>query len=236
MRERDGNVHRKGTAMSQPDLLYRPASYWEHANPVAAIVAGIRGQNRREMARDFLEGRAPERLGEIDAGLLEDVLDDETRDALGASHPSWMGGEYLPDCLPVEVEIARVVLASVLQDVFSIRARRRRKGTRILYRIVDEYEEPGEPGWGCRPASSARPLTMGRLIELIETARCPRFDVGDAPLTEALRDFQEGSDPRDLVGFVAVESEFYPGLTEEFERRAEEWLERRLRELVDAED
>ena len=45
MRERDGNVHRKGTAMSQPDLLYRPASYWEHANPVAAIVAGIRGQN-----------------------------------------------------------------------------------------------------------------------------------------------------------------------------------------------
>ena len=222
--------------MPQPDLLYRPASYWDHADPVSAIVAGIRGQNRREMARDFLAGRAPDWLGEIDAGLLEDVLDEETRDALGASHPSWMGGEYLPDLLPGEVEIARVVLASVLQDVISIRARRRRGGRRILYRVVDEYGEPGEPGWTCRPASSVQPLATGQVIDLIETARCPRFDVGDAPLTEMFRDFQEGSDPRDLVGFVTVESVFYPGLAGHFERRAEEWLERRLREVADEED
>jgi hypothetical protein len=221
--------------MAEPDLLYRPASYWDHAGPASAIVAGIRGQNRREMARDFLAGRAPDWLGEIDAGLLEDVLDEETRDALGASHPSWMGGEYLPDLLPGEVEIARIVLTSVLQDVISLRARRRRGGRRILYRVVDEYGEPGEPGWTCRPASSVQPLAMGQLIELIETARCPRFDVGDGPLTEALRDFQEGSDPRDLVSFVAAESEFYPGLAEYFERRAAEWLERSLREAGDEE-
>ena len=220
----------------QTDLQYRPASYWDHADPVAAIVAGIRGQNRREMARDFLAGRAPDWLGEIDAGLLEDVLDEETRDALGASHPSWMGGEYLPDCLPGEVEIARMVLASVLQDVISIRARRRRNGRRILYRVVDEYGEPGQAGWTCRPASSVHPLTTGQMVELIETARSPQFDVGDAPLTEAFRDFQEGSDPRDLVGFVTVESEVYPGLAELFERRAAEWLDRRLREVADEED
>ena len=220
----------------QIDLQYRPASYWDHADPVAAIVAGIRGQNRREMARDFVTGHAPDWLGEIDAGLLEDALDEETRDALGASHPSWMGGEYLPDCLPGEVEIARIVLASVTQDVISIRARRRRNGRRILYRVVDEYGEPGEPGWTCRPASSVHPLTMGQLVELIESARSPQFDVGDGPLTEAFRDFQEGSDPRDLVGFVTVESEFYPCLAELFERRAAEWLERRLREVADEED
>jgi hypothetical protein len=171
-----------------------------------------------------------------DAGLLEDVLDEETRDALGAGHPSWMGGEYLPGLLPGEVEISRIVLASVLQDVISIRARRRRNGSRILYRIADEYGEPGEPGWICRPASSVRPLTMGRLVELIETARCPRFDVGDGPLTEGLRDFQMDSEPRDLVGFVRVESGFYPGLAEHFERRAAEWLERRLGEVADEED
>ena len=222
--------------MPQPDLQYRPASYWDHADPVAAIVAGIRGQNRREMARDFLAGRAPDWLGEIDAGLLEDVLDEETRDNLGASHPGWMGGEYLPDCLPGEVEIARIVLASVLQDVISIRARRRRNGRRILYRVVDEYGEPGQPAWTCRPASSVHPLTMGQLIQLIETARNPQFDVGDGPLTEGLRDFQMDSDPRDLVGFVNVESEFYPGLVEYFERRAAEWLESRLREVADEED
>ena len=28
--------------MPQPVLLYRPASYWDHADPVSAIVAGIR--------------------------------------------------------------------------------------------------------------------------------------------------------------------------------------------------
>lgn len=220
----------------QIDLQYRPASYWDHAGPVAAIVAGIRGQNRREMARDFVTGHAPDWLGEIDAGLLEDVLDEQTRDALGASHPSWMGGEYLPDCLPGEVEIARIVLASVLQDVISIRARRRRNGRRILYRVVDEYGEPGQPGWTCRPASSGHALTLGQLVELIETARSPQFDVGDGPLTEGFRDLQVDSDPRDLVGFVRVESEFYPGLAELFERRAADWLERRLREVADEED
>jgi hypothetical protein len=220
--------------MPQPDLLYRPASYWDHAGPITAIVAGIRGQNRREMARDFLSGRSPDWLGEIDAGLLEDVLDEETRDALGASHPSWMGGEYLPGCLRGEVEIARIVLASVLQDVFSIRARRRRGG-RILYRMVDEYTEPGRPGWTCRPASSTLPLTTGRLIELIDSAKNPDMDFGDLPLTEAIREFQEGEDPRLQLHFVAVESEFYPGLGDYYQERAEAWLSRKLQELGDEE-
>ena len=62
------------------------------------------------------------------------------------------------------------------------------------------------------------------------------FDVGDGPLTEGLRDFQVDSDPRGLVGFVTVESEFYPDLAECFGRRAAEWLERRLREVVDEAD
>jgi hypothetical protein len=221
--------------MPQPDLLYRPTSYWDHADPVAAIVGGIRGQNRREMARDFLSGGAPGWLGEIDAGLLEDVLDEPTRDALGASHPSWMGGEYLPGCLPGEVEIARIVLASVLQDVISIRARRRRGGRRILYRVVDEYAEPGRTGWTCHPASSVLPLPMARLIELIDGAKNPDMDFGDLPLTEAIREFQEGEDPRMQLHFVAVESEFYPGLAEHYQLRGEAWVARKLRELGDEE-
>jgi hypothetical protein len=222
--------------MQQPDLQYRPASYWDHPDPVTAIVSGIRGQNRREMARDFITGRAPQWLGEIDPGLLEDVLDEETRDALGGSHPSWIGGEYLPHCLPGEVEIARVVLASVLQDVISIRARRRRGGQRILYRVVDEYAEPGRPGWVCRPASSLLPLTLGQLIGLIDGARHPDFDTGDGALDDGLRDFQETSDPEDLAHFVTVESEFYPELGEHYQRRARQWLERKLRELRDEDD
>ena len=221
--------------MPQIDLQFRPASYWVHADPVSAILSGIKGQNRREMARDFVTGQAPDWLGDIDPRLLEASIDDETRDLLGAGHPSWMGGEYLPDYFPGEVEIARIVLASVTQDVISFRARRRRDGRRILYRVVDEYHEPGRPAWACRPASSARPFTVDQIVALIDGAAHPDFDLGHGPLTDLFRDSQEGGDLEDIAGFVSVESDFYPGLSEYFERRAEEWLERKRRELVEEE-
>jgi hypothetical protein len=222
--------------MPQLDLQYRPASYCDHADPVAAILCGIKGQNRREMARDFVTGNVPDWLGSIDPGLLEATLDAQTRDHLGGTHPSWMGGEFLPDYLPGEVEIARIVLASVTQDVISFRARRRRGGRRIQYRVVDEYPEPGRPGWSCRPASSARPLTLGQVIALIDGAKNPDFEPGrEGPLTDVFRD-QDGADPDDLVDFVMVESDFYPGLSEYFEQRAQKWLQRKRRELEDEDE
>jgi hypothetical protein len=217
--------------MPETDLKFRPASYWDHAGPLSAILSGIKGQNRREMARDFVTGHAPDWLGGIDPALLEEDLDAATRDALGAAHPSWMGGEYLPGRLPGEVEIARIVLASVTQDVISFRARRRGGRGRIRYRVVDEYHEPGRPGWTCCPASSARPLTRGQMIALIDGARNPDFDLGTGPLTDQFRDFQESDEVEDTARFVTVESDFYPGLSEYFELRAKEWLERKRREL-----
>jgi hypothetical protein len=236
MRDRDGTVHRKGSPMPQLDLQFRPASYWDHPDPLRAILSGIKGQNRREMAQDFVTGQAPAALGPIDPGLLEDRLDEATRDALGRAHPNWMGGEFLPDALPGEVEIARIVLASMTQDVISFRARRRRGGGRIRYRVVDEYGEPGEPGWTCRPASSARPLTLGQVITLIDRAVNPGFALGEGALTDLLREAQEGTEPEDAARFVRVVSDFYPGLEEHFDRRAGEWLERKRRELGPEED
>ena len=52
----------------------------------------------------------------IDAGgldsvpefLLQSALSDEVRQALGRIHPAMMGGEYLPNLTPNEVEIARI--------------------------------------------------------------------------------------------------------------------------------
>ena len=217
--------------MTDIDLEFRPTSYWDHGDPVSAIRSGIKGQNRRDMVTDFVTGQAPAHLGEIDPSLLDDSLDEPTRTRLGGMHPSWMGGEYLPDYLPGEVEIARIVLESVTQDVISIRARRRRGGRRILYRVVDEYHEPGRPAWGCRPASSARPLTLGQLIALIEGARHPDFDVHTESLADQLRDGQDLADPEDIVDFVAVESDFYPSVSVWFKAKAEEWLERKRREL-----
>ena len=53
-----------GSASGHLDLQFRPASYWDHAGPVSAILSGIKGQNRREMVRDFVTGLAPKHLGE----------------------------------------------------------------------------------------------------------------------------------------------------------------------------
>ena len=51
----------------------------------------------------------------------------------------FMGGEYLPDYLPEEVEIARVAMESTTADVISIRAFMEADNL-IHYRVVDEYE------------------------------------------------------------------------------------------------
>jgi len=45
------------------------------------------------------------------------------REGLGAIHPSFMGGEYLPGYRRNEVEIVRIELDSTTSDVISLRAR-----------------------------------------------------------------------------------------------------------------
>jgi hypothetical protein len=112
--------------MSTIDRAFRPASYWDPAEPARA-----------------------DHLG------------------LAAMRPSWMAGEYLPDYLPGEVEIARVVLESVTQDVVSIRARRRGSERRIVYRVVDEFASE----FDFSPRSSRQPLCHDELARLIETLR-----------------------------------------------------------------
>ena len=217
--------------MSFIDLQFRPQSYWDSANPLTAILGNIKGENRRQMARDFITGSAAEILGEINSDLLADVIDDGLRNELGSLHPSWMGGEYLPDYLPGEVEIARIVLASVTQDIISVRARRRRGGTRILYRIVDEYHDEPENRFTCTPKSSAGPLSLYELIGLIDRVGYMDLNPDRLSLTDRLLDLQEGSSPGDLLDFVTVESELYPDLSVYYRWKVQGWVEEKLREL-----
>ena len=214
------------------DLEYRPPSSWETPGPVAAVRSAIKGQNRRQLFTDFVAGELGSEVEQLEPELLAESLDEGTRRMLGRLHPHWMGGEYLPNALPGEVEIARIVLQSVTQDVISIRARRRRGGRRIFYRIVDEYgDDPDRGAWRCRPASSAAPLSLGQVIALIEGAEDPDFDGHPGTLPDRLRDMQEGADPEDVVGFVNLESAFYPTLATYFERDAAAWLRSKRREL-----
>ena len=128
------------------------------------------------------------------------------------------GQDFLPEREGGEVEIACVLLASVTADMISIRARR--WGNRIAYRIEDEY--------GTRfrflPKTSKQPLSMGELITLIDGAT-GHLDGDVRGLTSAYRNYNDCSDPKDLVDFVTVSSGFYPELQAYYEEEAREWLE-----------
>src|ERR1022692_3038558 len=117
------------------DYSFRPGTYWSDADPLSAILRNVKGENRRQMIRDYWKAG---RLDELDSALLRDEADEGTRDRLGKIHPSFMGGEYMPGYLPLEVEIVRICLQSTTSDVISLRARP--TGKAIAYRVVDEYD------------------------------------------------------------------------------------------------
>ena len=129
-----------------------------------------------------------------------------------------LGREFLPEKQPNEVEIALISLASVTGDVIAITARRR--GARIVYRIVDEYDTR----FRFKPKTSTQPLSMGELVALIDGAT-GHLD-GDAKgLTGAYRSYNlDGCDAADLVDFVTVSSPFYPELQAYYAEEAGEWL------------
>jgi hypothetical protein len=158
-----------------------------------------------------------------------EVLSQDEREAWGQIDPMFMGGEYLPELEPGEVEIARIELESVTGDVLQVRARQAEDGLR--YRVVDEYGTR----YHLTPSASASPLSFGDLIDLIDTARVTadsenrfdddRYDIGlfDGILNAT---YDHGGDLEETRHFVSVSSAFYPTLTEYYERRAEAWCQR----------
>jgi hypothetical protein len=127
----------------------------------------------------------------------------------------------LPDYQKGEVEIARLSLASVTGDVISVRAARR--GKKITYRIVDEYESSFE----LQRKVSVQPLTMGEMVDLIAGAVVEGLSEFPGGLPNAYRDYNlavdDSQDLRDLRDFVTVTSSFYPELRRWYEEDAEEW-------------
>jgi hypothetical protein len=160
----------------ESSLSFRPATYWEHDNPVSAIISNIKGTYRREKITEILTAEGEKReMNDAFPGIsahpdfYEDDPDDDLPLMLAGIHPAMMGGEFLPKYLRGEVEIARIELQSGTADVYSIRARRATRSSRIKYRIVDEYPEYGP--WTVRVKSSALPLTFRNIVKLIDTSR-----------------------------------------------------------------
>ena len=200
------------------DLDFRPRSYWGPMDFETQIGSSVKGELRR--------GQEINDADEVhfDPEIIAEKLSDEHRNAVGRVHPWFMGGEYLPDLLPNEVEIARIVLKSATMDVVSIRARRTKH--RIVYRIVDEYEpEFWEEQYSLTKKTSVKPLSMRELIELIDCA-CEGGLVGGGRQSNYSGLGDEHEDPEDYYDFETASSAFYPEIKRWYDTLNEEWLEK----------
>jgi hypothetical protein len=212
------------------DYQFRPESYWAPArNPLEAALRNVKGRNRREMIRDYHEAGTLDQLGE---SLLADTLDEQSRKNLGLIHPTFMGGEYLPNYSRSEVEIARIELESTTNDVVSLRARP--SGTRIKYRMVDEYQTE----FRLPQQTSARPFSLGKLIRFLDSVEQvdnsePSWAQFGFVLLHNQCNLECGSDLEGLRDFTRVESDYYPELASHYVSAIQEWYQARLAECPD---
>jgi hypothetical protein len=147
------------------DYDFRLESFWAPpSDPLQAILRNIKGRRRREMIRDYY---AAGKVDELFDELLKDCLDDEARDGLSRIHPTFMGGEYLPNYRRQEIEIARITLESTTSDVISLRARP--ASSRIKYQLVDEYGTE----FRLPQQTSSRPFSLLELIRFLESVEHP---------------------------------------------------------------
>ena len=210
------------------DYTQRPTSYWDDSSVLNATLRNVKGENRRRLIRDF---HFLNQLDQVEPGLSKDTLTTPERQSLGRIHPSFLGGEYLPDYQAAENEIARIVLDSTLRDVISLRARRTKTGL-LRYSIVDEYEGifyfPKLP--------SQTPLALGQIVDWIDQTR-----VEDNPddgyglgITYTESNHREGELADRLEYFTTVESELYPQLTEHYRKVSSEWVFQKFLEHEDS--
>lgn len=137
------------------------------------------------------------------------------------------------------VEIAHIHMSNPWCDFSTVLAEWR--DGRIHYQVVDNY--PHLWSYRCTPESSDRPLSLGELIQLIDTAelvgdsdggvdsRGLVFDVLDRNAEESgCRE-----DLKELRSFIRVTSPFYDELEVWYAIACDEWYATRLADLEDGE-
>ena len=193
------------------DVSFRPKSYFWPMSLKTHVLSSIKGADRRAfVAKMFEDGRE----SDIPPELLQSALSDKSRQAAGAIHLRLMGGEYLPDHEPREVEIARIAINTTTQDVASVYARR--SGSRFHFRVVDEYG--GDTLTGNTEMMSDAPLTLGELSRFLLEAwnffGVLKWNFG-----------HEGYPPERVLSFFRASSEFYPTFPQLVRQRVDEFLE-----------
>ena len=192
------------------DESYRPANYFWAYDRGIRLASNIKGAERKALYERLLrEGDS----GACDELLTQSSLTIEQR-RMANNHPAFMGGEYLPDCDPNEVEIARITIASTTQDVTCVYARRVSGG--IEYRVVDEYEGMTLDDETTHRATES--LALSELIKVFMTAWDLRM-VLDA-------NFVENGYPRSHArGFIVdASSSFYAQFGDAMDNFVEDWV------------
>ena len=177
------------------DLDFRPASYFRPQPLEDYRLAQVKSALVRAHLRELL---ASERHDEVARILREEGVSDHECRALERIHPLFMGGNYLPNSRPGEVEIARIQIYSTTGDVAAVYARR--VGPRIRYRVVDEYA--GETLEGKATRDSVKPLTLGALHDFLTNVWA----------FHGILEANFEGDVEGMLGFFVAESDFYPHL------------------------
>jgi hypothetical protein len=200
------------------DLDIRPESYWERPGRKRA---NVKGHLRRRL---IAASEAAGNTEPVPPEVHEESISEAAMRLLQRMHPSYRGGEDLPDYLQAEVEIARLAYTRTVHcEVTSIRARR--EGNRIKYRIADEYGTDIT----CAREESDRPLSLRELIEVIDTSSTGDWTglyFGDFEW----RLSNGECSPDDLAGFIEVSSTFYPTIGTYYEGAFKVWCEVKMDE------
>jgi hypothetical protein len=192
------------------DGSYRPTDYFWAYDRGIRLASNIKGAERKALYERLLkEGDS----GACDQIFMQPSLTVEQR-RIANTHPAFMGGEYLPDCAPNEVEIARVTIASTTQDVTCIYAKRITGG--IEYRVVDEYE-----GMTLDDESisfRAELMTLSELVQFLTNG-------WDLRLVLAAN-FEEHGYPKNKVKSFIVDasSSFYAQFGDAIHKYVDDWL------------
>ena len=203
---------------------FRPKSYWGEDNVLQALLRDVKGAERRKMIKYFYkEGN----FQELEETFTKPSLSEDERKRLGAIHPMFMGGEYLPDCNSGETEIARVTLRSTMQDVISIRSKD--EDGELHYSVSDEYDDHKFRLWR---DTSLEPFSLKDMIEFLDKSSQGIGYPGGLSLSYNNSNADSGLDRESLEDFTTISSEIYPQLEKHYDRVFAAWVAEEQEEEV----